>query len=125
MRRPHNIRPQFGFEPVLHGSRKFLNRYTSLQKVSYNFLIRFFFVCLANLHSKEDLAREEAADACKRLAQQITDSGAIEALLKKVFDVFHGSDGKLTVVTHKISVLQVRARNYCGFSKNGYVFFCF
>lgn len=66
--------------------------------------IKFF---LANLHSKEDLAREEAADACKRLAQQISDSGAVEALLRKTFDVFHGSDGKLTVVTHKISVLQV------------------
>lgn len=54
------------------------------------------------------MAREEAADACKRLAQQISDSGAIEALLKKTFDVFHGSDGKLTVVTHKISVLLVK-----------------
>lgn len=64
------------------------------------------------MHSKDDLAREESADACKRLAEQITDSGAIELLLKKIFDVFHGSDGKLTVVTHKISVLQVLFGKY-------------
>lgn len=69
-------------------------------------------IIIANLHSKDDLARDESADACKRLAQQITDSGAIEALLKKIFDVFHGSDGKLTVVTHKISVLQVKKKTF-------------
>lgn len=60
-----------------------------------------------NLHSKDDLARNESADACKRLAQQCSDSSAIEQLLRQVFDVFNGSDGKLNVVEHKISVLQV------------------
>lgn len=62
----------------------------------------------ANLYSKDDLAREEAADGCKRLAQQISDSGAVVTLLKKIFEVFHGSEGKLTIVAQKISVLQVR-----------------
>ncbi|XP_066998088.2 stalled ribosome sensor GCN1 [Anabrus simplex] len=60
----------------------------------------------ANLHSKEDLAREEAAAACLVLAKQCSDSGALEVLLQQLFDVFHGSEGKLTVATHKISVLQ-------------------
>ncbi|XP_051176736.1 eIF-2-alpha kinase activator GCN1 [Leptopilina boulardi] len=60
----------------------------------------------ANLHSKEDLVRDEAADACRRLALQCSDSSAVEDLLASVFAVFNGSEGKLTVATHKISVLQ-------------------
>ncbi|XP_044264698.1 eIF-2-alpha kinase activator GCN1-like [Tribolium madens] len=61
---------------------------------------------IANLYSKDDQARNEAADACKRLAEQIKDPKAVTDLLKKTFAVFHGSEGKLTVVDHKISVLQ-------------------
>ncbi|CAG9834134.1 unnamed protein product [Diabrotica balteata] len=60
---------------------------------------------IANLHSKDDKARSEAADACKRLAEKVKDQKSVEELLKKTFAVFHGSDGKLTVVDHKISVL--------------------
>ncbi|KAF7417549.1 hypothetical protein HZH68_000202 [Vespula germanica] len=60
----------------------------------------------ANLHSKEDLVREEAVGACRRLARQCSDTTALENLLASVFAVFHGSEGKLTVATHKISVLQ-------------------
>lgn len=60
----------------------------------------------ANLHSKEDLVRDEAADACRRLALQCSDSSAVESLLSSIFAVFNGSEGKLTVATHKISVLQ-------------------
>lgn len=60
----------------------------------------------ANLHSKEDSVREAAADACRRLALQCSDTGALEKLLSSLFAVFHGSEGKLTMVTHKISVLQ-------------------
>lgn len=63
---------------------------------------------LANLHSKDDKARQESAQALKCLAQQISEKKAIEDLLKKIFAVFHGSDGKLTVAEHKISVLEVR-----------------
>jgi hypothetical protein len=61
----------------------------------------------ANLHSKEDLAREESVCACRSLALQCSDASALEALLQHLFDVFHGSEGKLTVATHKMSVLQV------------------
>ncbi|XP_017884303.1 eIF-2-alpha kinase activator GCN1 [Ceratina calcarata] len=60
----------------------------------------------ANLHSKEDLVRDEAVGACRRLALQCSDTTALENLLSSVFAVFHGSEGKLTVATHKISVLQ-------------------
>nr|XP_031848654.1 eIF-2-alpha kinase activator GCN1 isoform X2 [Nomia melanderi] len=60
----------------------------------------------ANLHSKEDFVRDEAVGACRRLALQCSDTTALENLLTSVFAVFHGSEGKLTVATHKISVLQ-------------------
>jgi hypothetical protein len=61
----------------------------------------------ANLHSKEVLAREESVSACRSLALQCSDAGALESLLQHIFDVFHGCEGKLTVATHKMSVLQV------------------
>lgn len=61
----------------------------------------------ANLYSKDDKARKEAADACKQLAIKIEDPGTLEDILQKCFAVFHGSEGKLTIVEHKISVLQV------------------
>lgn len=61
---------------------------------------------IANLHSKDDTARRESADACQRLAKQICDLAAVEALLKQTFAVFNGSDGKLTVLEHKMSVLE-------------------
>lgn len=61
---------------------------------------------IANLYSKDDQARNESAQAIKALAEQISDPKAIEELLKRCFSVFHGSDGKLTVVDHKIGVLQ-------------------
>ncbi|XP_011149210.1 eIF-2-alpha kinase activator GCN1 [Harpegnathos saltator] len=60
----------------------------------------------ANLHSKEDLVRDNAVGACRKLALQCSDTTALESLLSSVFAVFHGSEGKLTVATHKISVLQ-------------------
>jgi hypothetical protein len=68
--------------------------------------------CLANLHSKEDLAREESVSACRSLALQCSDAGALEVLLQHFFDVFHGSEGKLTVATHKMSVLQVSSQAF-------------
>lgn len=61
----------------------------------------------ANLYSKDDKARKEAADACKQLAKKIQDQRTLEDVLQKCFAVFHGSEGKLTVVDHKISVLEV------------------
>ncbi|CAG9865117.1 unnamed protein product [Phyllotreta striolata] len=62
-------------------------------------------ILIANLHSKDDKARADASDACKRLAEKISNRKAIEELIKKTFAVLHGSSGKLTVVEHKISVL--------------------
>ncbi|XP_014232646.1 eIF-2-alpha kinase activator GCN1 [Trichogramma pretiosum] len=61
---------------------------------------------LANLISKDDLVREESAIACQKLIRNCSNSAVVEELLKNVFAVFNGSQGKLTVLTHKISVLE-------------------
>ncbi|XP_021942062.1 eIF-2-alpha kinase activator GCN1, partial [Zootermopsis nevadensis] len=73
-----------------------------------------------NLHSKEDLAREESVSACRCLALQCSDAGALEGLLQHLFDVFHGSEGKLTVATHKMSVLQGAGSLSCNAVTTGY-----
>lgn len=52
------------------------------------------------------MARAESIAAYTHLAKQCSDPAAIEELLRQIFDVFNGSDGKLTVVDHKYSVLQ-------------------
>ncbi|XP_046688091.1 eIF-2-alpha kinase activator GCN1-like [Homalodisca vitripennis] len=59
-----------------------------------------------NLYAKDDAAREQACQACRSLAAQCSDASALEASLNHLFEVFHGSAGKLTVATHKMSVLQ-------------------
>lgn len=61
----------------------------------------------ASLCSKEDNSRDEACDAFKQLSRQCSDASCIEDLLKHLFQVFHGSEGKITVATHKMSILQV------------------
>ncbi|KAK9878672.1 hypothetical protein WA026_023121 [Henosepilachna vigintioctopunctata] len=61
---------------------------------------------ISNLYCKNDQARVDAANSLQALAMGITQVEAIESLLKKIFDVFDGSQGKLTVVDHKISVLE-------------------
>lgn len=51
--------------------------------------------------------RDDTVEVCRQLARQCSDASAIEAFINLLFDVFFGSDGKLTATTHKISVLQV------------------
>lgn len=42
------------------------------------------------------------------LTEKLSDCDVLEKLIIEICNVFSGSDGKLTVITHKISVLQVR-----------------
>ncbi len=58
------------------------------------------------LHSKEDITREEAAFATEALAKQCSEAAAVRGLLNLFFGVLQGSEGKLTVASHKISVLE-------------------
>lgn len=94
LRNPEIIIESFGY--ILSGLNLDLSRYS--QDISKG--------VFANLHSKEDIVREHAADVCQRLATKCSDSDSVQGLLSSVFSVFHGSEGKLTVATHKISVLQ-------------------
>lgn len=59
----------------------------------------------ASLHSKEDMIREEAVVAAEALAKQCSEVEAVGGLLNVLFGVLQGSEGKLTVASHKISVL--------------------
>lgn len=63
---------------------------------------------IQNLYTKDDCARAEAVHSLKEIAQKCTDVKTIETLLKQVFSVFNGSDGKITVAEYRINVLQVR-----------------
>lgn len=63
---------------------------------------------IQNLYSKDDSARSEAVESLRQIALKCSDTKAIEALLKQVFAVLNGSDGKITVVEYRINILQVR-----------------
>lgn len=62
---------------------------------------------IQNLYSKDDTARAESVESLKQIALKTGDSKAIEALLKQVFAVLNGADGKITVVEYRINILQV------------------
>jgi HEAT repeat protein len=59
----------------------------------------------SQLHSKDDTLRIEAISATKYLAQQCSNSSAIEALLKHYFAVLNGSEGKLTIAVQRYGVI--------------------
>lgn len=67
----------------------------------------FSFVA-ASLYSQNDRTRDEGADGLLKLANKCADVGSMEVLLKHLFNVFNGSEGKLSLASQKISVLQVR-----------------
>ncbi|ELU01733.1 hypothetical protein CAPTEDRAFT_190553, partial [Capitella teleta] len=56
-------------------------------------------------HSKDDSARDQVATACCHLAALCSEQEAVEKLTKHFFAILNGSEGKLTVVTQRISVL--------------------
>ena len=57
------------------------------------------------LHANDDSTRESAVKCVASLALKCSDSEAILTLLKSIFAVLNGSEGKLTVADHKISLL--------------------
>ena len=60
----------------------------------------------ASLIAKEDLLRDEAVSAITILSGQCSDVAAIDSLLKAIFNVLGGSEGKLTATAQKISLLK-------------------
>lgn len=77
------------------------------------------FMFVANLHSKNDNTRDEAADGLLKLAQKCSDVNGLEPLLKSLFDVFNGSQGKLSLASQKISVLQGVGNLSCNKASSG------
>ena len=61
------------------------------------------------LHANDDSTRESAVKCVASLALKCSDSEAILTLLKSIFAVLNGSEGKLTVADHKISLLNAAA----------------
>uniref|UniRef100_A0A6B2EHQ3 Putative translational activator gcn1 n=1 Tax=Phlebotomus kandelakii TaxID=1109342 RepID=A0A6B2EHQ3_9DIPT len=61
---------------------------------------------IQNLYSKNDVTRQEAADSLKYLSEKCENAETIENLLRHIFGVWNGSDGKITVVEYRINVLQ-------------------
>lgn len=60
-----------------------------------------------NLYSKDDTARSESVHSLKQLAAKCSSLKTIEDVLKHVFNVLNGSDGKITVAEYRMNILQV------------------
>ena len=58
-----------------------------------------------NLKSKDDATREDAVKATLALSRQISNQEAVEGLVRQLFSVLGGSEGKITVNTHKASLI--------------------
>lgn len=65
-----------------------------------------YFVYTANLRSKEAVTRNESNATLKSLSLKCSKSEAIDILIKSTCSIYNGSDGKLTLTEHKISVLE-------------------
>lgn len=66
-----------------------------------------FVLNLANIYSQNERARIESADLCKQLALKCSDSSVISNILNFLFNIYHGSEGKLSTSEQKINILQV------------------
>ena len=64
------------------------------------------------LHAKDDDTREAAKQCVASLASKCSDSDSILTLLKSIFDVLNGSEGKLSLADHKISLLSAIGKRY-------------
>ncbi len=60
----------------------------------------------SSLHAKDDTTREAAVLATHALATKCSDPEAVKELIRSLFAVLAGSEGKLTVNSHKCSLLQ-------------------
>lgn len=59
------------------------------------------------MYSQNERARNEAADLCKQLALKCGDATAVTNILNFLFNIYHGSEGKLSTSEQKINILQV------------------
>ena len=64
----------------------------------------------SQLHAKDDTTRDEAVAAVASLAIQCSDPEAVKSLLTVIFGVLGGSEGKLSVNTQKMSLLDAAGK---------------
>lgn len=64
-------------------------------------------IFIQNLCSKDEVTRSESVEGLKQLSSKCSDCEIILNLLKKIFDVLNGSEGKITVAEYRISLIQV------------------
>lgn len=67
----------------------------------------YLFLILANIYSQNERARIESADLCKQLALKCSDATVVSNILNLLFNIYHGSEGKLSTSEQKINILQV------------------
>lgn len=63
-------------------------------------------VLIQNLHSKVDLNRTYSVNGLKQLAMKCSDAKTIEAMMKNIFAILNGSEGKITVAEYRNNLLQ-------------------
>lgn len=61
---------------------------------------------IQNLYSKDDAARQDAARSLGELARRSSRTEVLEKLLRQIFAVLNGADGKITVTEYRVNVLQ-------------------
>ena len=64
----------------------------------------------SQLHAKDDDLRDEAVAAVASLSKHCSDPEAVKSLLAMIFGVLGGSEGKLSVNTQKISLLEAAGK---------------
>lgn len=76
-------------------------------RFNFSFIVIYLFLIVANIYSQNEKARIESADLCKQLALKCSDSTVISNILNFLFNIYHGSEGKLSTSEQKINILQV------------------
>ncbi|CAD6995430.1 unnamed protein product [Ceratitis capitata] len=64
-------------------------------------------VILQNLYCKDDVTRKESLETLKELSQKCTTIESVEYLLRGIFDILNGVNGKVTVTEYRINLIQV------------------
>lgn len=77
---------------------------------------------MQNLYTKDDVARSEAVYSLGEIAKRCGDVKVVETLLKQIFAVLNGADGKITVTEYRINVLQVSHHFINRLSNSFYIF---
>ncbi|KAI8120070.1 eIF-2-alpha kinase activator GCN1 [Lucilia cuprina] len=67
---------------------------------------------IQHLHSKDELSRYNSVESLKQLSIKTSDFSVIAELLKEIFAILNGAEGKITVAEYRISLIQVSLKKY-------------